>query len=300
MVIAASVMQNELLRTKPPSRDLASGAVEQTLEPYVIRTDAFPTAALTDLPTPIPPEPTTQSADYYRYGNADYQYEGEGRAIFPRTLDELCHEESPSSIRVYGKEPKDKEFKDFIPAYTKFFLETVSEAHNERSQIIETFGDYYVFFFGERPPIYNFAGTLLNAKNVNWANDFRFMYDQYLRGTKCVEVNARIIITYGARQIEGFILNSSMNRQATVEGGVGFQFQIVVTEDRALKYSEDLGFVADNGFTVGRDEKLIQILESITGLSGGGTSDSGVSAAQNATQNILSGGAAAQASRFLI
>lgn len=299
-VAPSSVIQTDILKAGAPGRNLVAGAIEQTPEPFVVqRTEAFPTASLTDLPTPRPPEPQTKSADWYRNGNSAYQLGEENGVVNPRTFDEFANDEEPASIRVYGKEPKDKEFKDFIPAYTKFFLDTVSEAHNERSQIIETFGDFYVFFFGERPPVYNFGGTLINTKNASWANDFRFMYDQYLRGTKCVSVNAKIIITYGGRQIEGFILNSSMNRQASLEGGVGFQFQIVVTEDRGLKYSDDLGFVADNGLTVGRDEKIIQILESITGLSGGGTSNAGVSSAQGITKSVIGGGAAAKASALI-
>lgn len=229
-------------------------------------TTTFPIQSYT--PPPGKVSPTTFLADWYRYGNTSSDEGTE--SILPRMVDDFDEEEA--SIYVYAYDAKSKLDKPLVPPYTKLIIENVTESHAERSQIVETFGDFYVFLFGERPPMYNFSGTLINTKNANWVADFKYYYDQYLRGTKCVESGARLVITYGGRQIEGFMLSMQTATDAALEKGVKVSFPIVVTRKSFIAFSKDFGFVTIGGESV-PNEKLQTLLDQIAGAEGIGSGD---------------------------
>lgn len=226
-------------------------------------------------------------ADYYRRGGPIVEKEIDGirerfQEIRPRTLEEPSTEE-PASIRLIGKpgnNPKAKDV-DLIPAFTKFFLESVQEGHSERHQIVETFGDFYVFFFGERPPIYTYSGTLINSNNINWVEDMLFYYDNFLRGTKCVEANAKMVLTYGHRQVEGFLLGINLSTQAASDKGVQVSFNVLIVDRKVMKLSMDFGLIEANG-KFAEDASIIQMLEK-------GYSDGVVSGAVNSVKSVASG-----------
>jgi hypothetical protein len=222
-------------------------------------------------------------ADYYRDGYSTGS--GENRRTSPaRTLTEFA--EGPASIRVYGTGTgnQDKE-RDFIPAYTKFILSSVQEARQERAQIVETFSDFYVFFYGEKPAIFTYSGFLINAKNVNWLADFDYYYDTYMRGTRCVENNARLILTYGGRQVEGYILGVSTQTQAETEMGVPFSFQAIITKKNQIGFSDDFGLSSKGGKTI-QDQDIKRLLDTVAGKTGAGTSAPGNSKAYNTTKSV--------------
>lgn len=258
----------------------------------VEKAEVFPTVATGAVPTAPTPASTDYTADFYRFGKflpgGQQVYE-----IWPRTFEEFDDDKRTASVRIFGQGPKDKKPRDFIPAYTKFLLESVTESHVERSQIVETFGDFYVFLFGERPPVYNFTGQLINAKNANWVSDWMFMYSTYLRGTRCVERNAKAIITYGGRQVEGFMLSTTNNTAATIEGAVGFQFQVVVTERKFLGFSPDFGFSSADNENLKSDDNFRKLLDQVAGIQGTGTSNANVSKAQGVAKKVMAGGSAA-------
>lgn len=248
----------------------------------------FPAAGYVPPPSLI--APNTLLADWYRNGNADLAFD-EAESIKPRMIGDF--DEEISTIYIYGPSTKTASGASvdtqIVPPYSKFILESVQEAHAERSQIVETFGDFYVFLFGERPPMYNFSGTLINTATVNWVSDFKYYYDNYLRGTKCVESGARLVITYGGRQIEGFMLAMQTATDASVERGVKLSFSVVVTRKSFIAFSDDFGFVTTGGVTVG-NTKMIQLLNQIAGAEGIGTSSTAQSAAFNAVSSTMAGG----------
>lgn len=198
-----------------------------------------------------------------------------------RTINSFANDNTPASIRILSE----KDNKDLIPTYTKFILESVQESHSERQQIVETFGDFYVFMYGERPPIYNFGGTLINSKNTNWVADFMLMYERYLRGTRCAEKKARILLTYGGRQIEGYIINTSNQTAASTQEGVSFSFQMIVTSRKLLGVSSDL--VSDASKY--KDPALSSIIEELSSPGAAGSSSSLASQAKTAASGALGG-----------
>jgi hypothetical protein len=286
---AFGISDDSLLKQPLQSRASQKLANEALVTRQVEKKLLFPTIATGSIPTAPASDPFEQVADYYRFGKFAVGLE-DVYDVLPRTFDDPAEDQKPASIRVFGQRPKDNVAKDLLPAYTKFFIEGVQEAHVERSQIVETFGNFYVFMFGERPPVYSFSGKLVNSKNANWVSDLMFMYETYLRGTRCVEQNARLILTYGGRQIEGLMLNVNTATQAAIEGAVEFSFQVVVFQRKFLGFSADFGFATSDNKNLKADEQFLKMLNQVTGgRTGAGSSAPGVSAAQNAVRLTMLG-----------
>ena len=110
-----------------------------------------------------------------------------------------------------------------------FILQSVQVNRQERFQIQETFGDFYTFFFGEKPVTVNVNGLLLNTLDFNWKNEFMRNYDTYLRGSKCVETRSRVYLGFDDLVLEGYILNTANVYSAENPYLVPFTFSLLVT-----------------------------------------------------------------------
>lgn len=115
-------------------------------------------------------------------------------------------------------------------SYANFLIQSVTEDRMEKQQIVETFGEAFIFFFGERPRVLNIQGVLLNTFDFNWEAEWWFNYDNYLRGTKCVEHDARIYLTVDQTLVSGYIISTSSGKNAQERNHVGFNFQLFVTD----------------------------------------------------------------------
>jgi hypothetical protein len=94
---------------------------------------------------------------------------------------------------------------------------------------VETFGEPYIFFYGEKPRILNVQGLLMNTVDFNWKNEFWKNYENYLRGTKLVELDARIYFYFDDQIVEGYMLDASAQHDAQLPYHVPFQFTLFVT-----------------------------------------------------------------------
>ena len=276
-----SSAENSLTKVKQTSRDQQKVAsvgpnqpitIQQTLPSnFLVRSSQFGEVD----------ESTERTSDFYRDGDPT-------KSNFARFITPF--EDEQASIRVV-RNVESENPQDIIPRYTKFILESVQEQNQERVQIVETFGDFYTFFYGEKPPIYTFQGTLINTKNVNWVSDFMVTYEAFLRGTRCVEQRAQIILTYGGRQIQGFIMSTNNRTQAAADVGVPFGFQMVVTKRRFLGFSTDAGLVTSDGISSARDSTIAAVINSIAGPEGTGSSRPGVSQAHGVASGVVGDGA---------
>lgn len=113
--------------------------------------------------------------------------------------------------------------------YSNFFIQQISEERSEKQQILETFGEPFIFLFGERARIVNFQGVLLNTFDFNWEAEWWHNYDQYIRGTKCVENDARVFISFDETLVTGYIISSAAVKNSEQRNFVNFQFQMFVT-----------------------------------------------------------------------
>ena len=75
-------------------------------------------------------------------------------------------------------------------------LQNVQEAHMEKHQIVETFGESYIFFFGEAPRFIDVSAVIINSHDFNWEAEWWDNYNRFLRGTKSVEQGARTYLFY--------------------------------------------------------------------------------------------------------
>jgi hypothetical protein len=114
--------------------------------------------------------------------------------------------------------------------YTNFFLQSVSENREEKQQIMETFGDPYIFFFGQRARVMQFQGVLLNTWDFNWEAEWWDNYENYLRGTRCVENDARLYLQYDNVMIGGYIIGCASQKQAEQRNFTTFSFTMFITD----------------------------------------------------------------------
>lgn len=202
----------------------------------------------------------TSAPDYYRNGYLQTTtkiVDGSEVTVqkwlpLPRVV-ESRGEEFLSSIRLIdtrrlsAEDPNQPEPTPIIPEYTKFFLTSVQEMNQEKLQIAETFNDWYVFFYGERPPTYTFSGYLLNMHNYNWWNEFAYYYQNFWRGTKSVEQQAKVFLTYNYQQVQGYVLNMSANLNAESDQGIPFSITVLVTKRLIFNGSkENDGIIRDS------------------------------------------------------
>lgn len=113
--------------------------------------------------------------------------------------------------------------------YSNFILQAVQEQRVEKQQVVETFGEDYIFFFGERPRVYSFNAILLNTRNFNWKSEWWHNYENILRGTKLLERNARMYIYYDDVVIEGYMLQAQATSTVDDPYKLQLQFQVFCT-----------------------------------------------------------------------
>jgi len=158
----------------------------------------------------------------------------------PRKIDAISDDILGQSSTITFVDAKTKTIKDnlFIPSYTRFFLEGVQMGNSERYQLIETFGQYYAYFYGSRPPIYNFSGQLLNLENYPWRLDFMHYYNNFWRGTQGVSRNGMVCIQFSYEMVYGYMLNVSTSLSSINDLSAPFQFQLLVTDVKPIPQME--------------------------------------------------------------
>lgn len=137
--------------------------------------------------------------------------------------------------------------------YSNFILQSVQEQRVEKQQIVETFGEDYIFFFGERPRIYTFNAILLNTRNFNWKSEWWKNYEDILRGTRLLERNARMYIYFDDIVMEGYMLQAQA--MATVEDPykLPLQFQVFCTNYSIIG---DVGSIFTPDYGAGPDSRV--------------------------------------------
>jgi hypothetical protein len=163
-------------------------------------------------------------------------------------------EDMPAALKVVSFKGE-----EIFKAYSNFFLQSVSESEQEKYQIVETFTAYYAFFFGKRPPIYTFSGVLLNDPDNNWMGTFRFLYENYFRGTAAAELGSQATLTYDKRVVSGYLLNLSISQDAMQDKGVPFSFSMLVITHDLVGFSSDF-----DAFIQKQQEELRRLKEKAT------------------------------------
>lgn len=130
----------------------------------------------------------------------------------------------------------------YSPNYSNFLIQQVVEQRMEKNQIIDTFGEDYVFFFGERPRMLQVRGVLLNTNDFDWKNEFWENYERHLRGTRLVEQNARLYLYYDDIVVEGYLVAASSTQTSQNPHHLPFDFRMFVTNYAVLSPVGDTRF----------------------------------------------------------
>ncbi len=147
--------------------------------------------------------------------------------------------------------------------YTNFILQSVQDARMEKHQIVETFGDNYVFFFGENPRFLDITAILLNTHDFNWRAEWWANYDAYLRGSKLAELGARLYLFYDDIILEGYMIQCVAAETSEMPYSVQLQFKLFVTN------YQNISFVGDPNFPI-RSSVVLPDNIALTDPSAGG------------------------------
>jgi hypothetical protein len=127
---------------------------------------------------------------------------------------------------------------------TNFIIQQITEARMEKSQIVETFGESYIFFFGEQPRFLDVTCILLNSLDFNWEAEFWDNYERFYRGSKLTELGARLYLFYDDNVVEGYMLQAQAVKVANEPLWVQMSFRLFVTN-----YT-NVSFVGSDAFPI--------------------------------------------------
>ena len=124
---------------------------------------------------------------------------------------------------------------------SNFLIQSVSESREEKTQLTQTFGVPVIFLYGEQARTIQVQGVLLNTDDFNWRAEWWENYNNYLRGTKCVESGSRVTLSWDDIVVQGYILNASAQETSQEQNFVTFTFSMVLT---AYQNISNIGDVA--------------------------------------------------------
>lgn len=116
------------------------------------------------------------------------------------------------------------------PTYTDFLLTTYQTGWTEKSQVVETFGEPYLYFFGKQIQTIRCDGWLVNTIDFPWLHEWIWNYNNVLRGSQLAAADARAYLQIGMDVYEGYLVASDFSATASDEFKVPFNFTMYVTQ----------------------------------------------------------------------
>lgn len=150
-------------------------------------------------------------------------------------------------IDAAGETHVERDGMNYTTYYTNFLVQAVQEERHEKQQIVDTFGESFIFFFGEAPRMLRVSGLLLNTADFNWRAEFWANYERYFRGTRLVEMGARLYLIYDDAIVEGYMVEASAQENANQPNVIPFSFQMFVTGYTDLSLLGDPNFPSPVG-----------------------------------------------------
>jgi hypothetical protein len=103
---------------------------------------------------------------------------------------------------------------DKVAPIRNFLLTGLSWTISERVQVMEMYEGLDVTFLGERPVTVSFTMDLYNTANLNWRDQWMYMWDNYIRGSQCVRNGWRSVVMVDNLVIEGLFLSYQFQQSA--------------------------------------------------------------------------------------
>lgn len=114
--------------------------------------------------------------------------------------------------------------------FRQFILLAMSEASQERMQIVETSEEYQLLFYGKRPEILQIQGILKNTIDNPWSMNMLFLWDNYMRGTKLAEDGNILQLYVGGDLYSGYPFGFQRSKAAPNDFIVNFSFSFIVKD----------------------------------------------------------------------
>jgi hypothetical protein len=143
---------------------------------------------------------------------------------------------------------------DVIPPHTNFFLTSAQESDLEKIHIVESFGGaVWAHMFGRKPRIWQFSGLLINSKNENWVGEWEYLYNRFLRGTKCAELGSQLKLAYEGKVIYGYMMGTSRSFNSVSPHAVPFNFSILISHVEMIRTESIIEAIEAGGTTLSVD-----------------------------------------------
>jgi len=117
---------------------------------------------------------------------------------------------------------------------SNYLLQSLTYSRSEKMQIVETFGENYIFMFGERPIQAQITGGLVHSPDFTWPVEFWRNYQDSMRGTRLAELGARLYLYVDGMLLEGLAVGANDNRVSDQPNIVPFNMQLLVTNIQFL------------------------------------------------------------------
>lgn len=152
-----------------------------------------------------------------------------GRALYDSSGQPLSGPNDAQRTTSDGKTPPAHYWQGRTHKSANFLLQSVAIDMEEKFQPVPTFGLTYGFFFGERPHIYSFNAILVDSGDFRWVSDWLGNYENKIRGTKLTMANTPVTVEFDDHKIEGYIIRSVLNKDASTPLYMQLSFSLWVT-----------------------------------------------------------------------
>ena len=119
-----------------------------------------------------------------------------------------------------------------IPPIRNFFLTAMNFSHQERAQVMETFDALDVTMLGRKAVLVTLTFEMYNTDNKNWRDQWMYLWDKYLRGSKAAAAKNRIVITADNLILEGVMLEYSFQEQGMKQNSIGISVNMICPADK--------------------------------------------------------------------
>lgn len=175
-----------------------------------------------------------------------------------------------------------KDGQGFNKSYANFIIQQITEARMEKHQIVETFGESYIFFFGEAPRFIDVQIILVNSLDFNWEAEWWENYENNLRGTKLVEQGAKLYLFYDDSIVDGYMLSSQASKVSDQPLMVQLNFRMFVTGYRNISFVGDPNYpirasaVIPQNIDLRDPNDTARLFTNLSGLAAGDAKAQGV------------------------
>lgn len=122
--------------------------------------------------------------------------------------------------------------------YIDYFIQQMSIACSEKTQIVETLADDYVLYtFGQVPIVATVQGALLNTVQDDQATNFLRLYLEVLRASKLALREKAASLKVDSYIFTGVMLDLNMSLASTMEVLVPFSFRFLIKKLAIVNYT---------------------------------------------------------------